>query len=113
MHELNRKGLQSEYSTNVWCLALVDERIALEVSAMKNEIPFLKFGRDICGDYESATAREWLVTNGIGGYLSLMVYRGYHPPLFLFVFAAAASPPSLHVFFLSAGLDAHDVWRWY
>jgi len=30
----------------------------------------MHFGRDICGDYESASAREWLVTNGIGGYAS-------------------------------------------
>lgn len=25
-------------------------------------------GRDICGDWGNATAREWLVTNGLGGY---------------------------------------------
>ena len=26
------------------------------------------FGRDICGDVESALRREWLVTNGTGSY---------------------------------------------
>jgi hypothetical protein len=34
------------------------------------DMPVIKFGRDICGDYESTTSREWLVTNGIGGYAS-------------------------------------------
>src|SRR5579872_3376849 len=32
--------------------------------------PFVSFGRDICGDLEDAERREWLVTNGIGGYAS-------------------------------------------
>jgi predicted glycogen debranching enzyme len=39
-------------------------------------------GRDICGDLGAAMAREWLVTNGIGGYASGTVpgapSRGYH-----------------------------------
>lgn len=33
-------------------------------------MPFLAFGRDICGDLAAATAREWLVTSGTGGYAS-------------------------------------------
>jgi predicted glycogen debranching enzyme len=41
-----------------------------------------KFGRDICGDLGSAETREWLVTNGIGGYASGTVAgvltRRYH-----------------------------------
>src|SRR5689334_7032356 len=49
---------------------------------MSNERPFLYFGRDICGDYEAAAAREWLVTNGIGGYasgtISGTLTRRYH-----------------------------------
>jgi predicted glycogen debranching enzyme len=47
-----------------------------------SETPTIKFGRDICGNYESATAREWLVTNGIGGYasgtVSGVLTRRYH-----------------------------------
>lgn len=39
-------------------------------------------GRDVCGDLGAAMAREWLVTNGIGGYASGTVAgapsRGYH-----------------------------------
>jgi len=53
---------------------------------------FLHFGRDICGDYESASAREWLVTNGIGGYasgtISGALTRRYHGLL-----VAALRPP--------------------
>lgn len=58
----------------------------------QDEIPATKFGRDICGDYESATAREWLVTNGIGGYasgtISGALTRRYHGLL-----VAARKPP--------------------
>ena len=28
----------------------------------------IDFGRDVCGDLHTAESREWLVTNGIGGY---------------------------------------------
>jgi predicted glycogen debranching enzyme len=42
----------------------------------------IAFGREICGDLEQAQQREWLVTNGIGGYASGtiagLVTRGYH-----------------------------------
>ncbi|NJO43459.1 MAG: glycogen debranching protein [Cyanobacteria bacterium CRU_2_1] len=53
----------------------------------------IAFGREICGNLETATSREWLVTNGIGGYASGTVaglltrrYHGLliaalHPPL--------------------------------
>src|SRR5579859_405214 len=53
----------------------------------------IEFGREICGSLEIAEQREWLVTNGIGGYASGTVsgnltrrYHGYliaalHPPL--------------------------------
>ncbi|HYY72890.1 MAG TPA: glycogen debranching enzyme N-terminal domain-containing protein, partial [Candidatus Bathyarchaeia archaeon] len=30
----------------------------------------IAFGREICGFLEVAEQREWLVTNGIGGYAS-------------------------------------------
>jgi predicted glycogen debranching enzyme len=51
------------------------------------------FGREICGDLRAAESREWLVTNGIGGYgfgtiagLQTRCYHGLlvaalHPPL--------------------------------
>ena len=40
------------------------------------------FGREVCGDIDSASKREWLVTNGIGGYAAGTVSgvrsRRYH-----------------------------------
>jgi len=50
------------------------------------------FGREICGTLDAAQAREWLVTNGIGGYASGTVAglltRHYHGLL-----VAALKPP--------------------
>ena len=52
----------------------------------------IEFGREICGDLSSAETREWLVTNGIGGYASGTVAglltRRYHGLLI-----AALEPP--------------------
>jgi len=52
----------------------------------------IQFGREICGDLDSAESREWLVTNGIGGYSSGTVAgsqtRRYHGLL-----VAALQPP--------------------
>jgi hypothetical protein len=42
----------------------------------------IHFGREICGDLAAAEKREWLVTNGIGGFASGTVAglqtRRYH-----------------------------------
>lgn len=50
------------------------------------------FGREICGNLQIAESREWLVTNGIGGYASGTVVglltRRYHGLL-----VAAFTPP--------------------
>jgi predicted glycogen debranching enzyme len=52
----------------------------------------IEFGRAICGDYAAASAREWLSTNGIGGYaagtISGALTRCYHGLL-----VAALDPP--------------------
>ena len=52
----------------------------------------IRFGREICGNLETAEAREWLVTNGIGGYaagtVSGLLTRRYHGLLL-----AALKPP--------------------
>ena len=52
----------------------------------------IQFGREICGGLDSAESREWLVTNGIGGYASGTVAgsqtRRYHG-----VLVAALQPP--------------------
>lgn len=53
----------------------------------------VRFGREILGDLEVAEQREWLVTNGIGGYgsgtIAGSITRGYHGLL-----VAAVSPPT-------------------
>ena len=52
----------------------------------------LAFGREICGTLQTASAREWLVTNGIGGYacgtVAGILTRRYHGLL-----VAALQPP--------------------
>ena len=52
----------------------------------------VRFGSEICGDPRLAAAREWLVTNGLGGYamgtVSGAPSRSYHGLLI-----AALSPP--------------------
>jgi predicted glycogen debranching enzyme len=50
------------------------------------KIAEIRFDREICGDLAAAEAREWLVTNGIGGYASGTIAgshtRRYHGLLF-------------------------------
>ena len=52
----------------------------------------INFEKDICGNFETASSREWLETNGIGGYASSSVSgantRRYHGLL-----VAATRPP--------------------
>ncbi|HEV2195383.1 MAG TPA: amylo-alpha-1,6-glucosidase [Candidatus Acidoferrum sp.] len=52
----------------------------------------IEFGREICGSLEIAEQREWLVTNGIGGYASGTVSsnltRRYHG-----ILVASLNPP--------------------
>ncbi len=52
----------------------------------------LIFGRPLCGDWGEASAREWLVTNGLGGYacgtIALANTRRYHGLLI-----ASLAPP--------------------
>jgi len=52
----------------------------------------LRLGRKICNDFEASSQREWLVTNGIGGYASGTIAgvltRSYHGLLI-----AALKPP--------------------
>ncbi len=56
-------------------------------------VPAIDFGRDICGDLAAAEAREWLVSNGLGGFacgtLAGTLTRRYHGLL-----VAALPPPA-------------------
>ncbi len=69
-------------------------RAATEASATEPGLPRpVRLGRGICGDLLGAARREWLVTNGIGGYamgsLAGLATRRYHGPL-----VAALVPPT-------------------
>ncbi len=63
----------------------------------------IDFGRETCGDIEAAEAREWLVTNGIGGFacgtVAGTLTRRYHGLLM------AALPPGGHRTLLVAKVD--------
>jgi predicted glycogen debranching enzyme len=63
----------------------------------------IQFGREVCGELSAAESREWLVTNGIGGYASGTVAgtltRRYHGLLI------AALQPPLGRTLLVAALD--------
>jgi predicted glycogen debranching enzyme len=52
----------------------------------------IDFGRDICGDLANSSRREWLVTNGIGGYASSTV-SGEHTRRYHGLLIAALNPP--------------------
>jgi predicted glycogen debranching enzyme len=66
-------------------------------------VPAIDFGRDICGDLAAAEAREWLVTNGIGGFacgtLAGTLTRRYHGLL------VAALPPASNRTLLVSKID--------
>src|SRR6266478_5759702 len=71
----------------------------------------IEFGREACGNLEATESREWLVTNGIGGYASGTIAGGltrrYHGLLI-----AALQPPVGRTD-LVAGLDGiTPVWTY-
>ena len=63
----------------------------------------VQFGREVCGNLEEAERREWLVTNGLGGYASQTIAgtttRRYHGLL-----VAALDPPGKRTMLVN-GLD--------
>jgi predicted glycogen debranching enzyme len=63
-----------------------------EIAGTMNSKATIRFGREIFGNLEEAESREWLVTNGIGGYASGTIAGGmsrrYHGLLM-----AALHPP--------------------
>jgi predicted glycogen debranching enzyme len=67
------------------------QRVSADAPAAERKTE-VGFGREICEDLEAAEQREWLVTNGIGGFASGTVSgnltRRYHGML-----VAALSPP--------------------
>jgi predicted glycogen debranching enzyme len=69
------------------------EAVAPQQPSFSIEVPSqVQFGREICGNLPAAESREWLVTNGIGGFASGTIATGmtrrYHGLLI-----AALQPP--------------------
>jgi len=65
---------------------------AAETRRVSSNGTIVKFGREVCGNLDAAETREWIVTNGIGGFASGTVAgcltRRYHGLLI-----AALQPP--------------------
>ncbi len=55
-------------------------------------IKMIEFSSDICTDFESASSREWLETNGIGGFASSTI-SGVHTRRYHGLLIAATAPP--------------------
>ena len=66
--------------------------------------PHVAFGREITGDLSAGLRREWLVTNGLGGYASSTVAgvstRSYHGLL-----VAALEPPVARTVLVADSVD--------
>ncbi|MBK9710320.1 MAG: glycogen debranching enzyme family protein [Kouleothrix sp.] len=66
--------------------------------------PLVAFGREVCGDLEAGLRREWLVTNGLGGYASGSLAgpntRRYHGLL-----VAALAPPVERTVLVGAAVE--------
>jgi len=41
----------------------------------------IRFGQDVCGNLEAALRREWLETNGLGGFASSTINGIKYPAL--------------------------------
>jgi predicted glycogen debranching enzyme len=85
-------------------LALIpgkSDDFGVKLPAQNSALPsVVDLGREICGDFPSAESREWLVTNGIGGYgfgtVAGHLTRCYHGLL-----VAALEPPLGRVLLLA------------
>lgn len=70
---------------------------------MNHSSPTIQFDRSFLADYETARRREWLLTNGLGGYASSTVLgvntRSYHGLL------VASHPPGLTRILLLAKVE--------
>ncbi|MFB6285833.1 MAG: amylo-alpha-1,6-glucosidase [Candidatus Bipolaricaulia bacterium] len=75
----------------------------------RSDMALIDLGRDIATDLDAGTRREWLVTNGIGGYacgtVTNLLTRSYHALL------VAALDPPLGRTLLWASLDATVVYE--
>src|SRR5262249_49696305 len=76
------------------CVPIQRRETAVDDSSPRSSRPpAVSFGREICGDLEQAEQREWLITNGIGGFASGaisgnltrrypgLLFSALHPPV--------------------------------
>jgi hypothetical protein len=52
----------------------------------------ITFGRQVCGSLDAASAREWLVTDGLGGF-SMGTIGGLRTRLYHGLLVVATEPP--------------------
>jgi predicted glycogen debranching enzyme len=61
-------------------MALVKDEIRKVAPAKTSEA--IRFGKEVCGDFQNAVGKEWIETNGLGGYASSTIIgtntRRYH-----------------------------------
>src|SRR6516225_10948281 len=73
-------------------MATTQKRPSLIEQVRESPEPLTTFGREVCNELTVAEQREWLVTNGIGGFASGTVSgnltRRYHG-----ILIAALNPP--------------------
>ena len=74
---------------------------------MAGELDVIAFGREVCRDFGQGVTKEWLETNGLGGYASSTVIgantRRYHGLL-----VAALAPPGRRTMLLSKLEGDHE-----
>ncbi|MDP3004677.1 amylo-alpha-1,6-glucosidase [Methylotenera sp.] len=76
---------------------------------MKAHLPDnVRFGREVCSDYQQSSSREWWLANGLGGYasgtISQSLTRRYHGLLI----APTQPPLGRHLVFAKADATLHD-----
>src|SRR5215472_9752831 len=78
-----------------------DLNVSRESNGASSALPAgVDFGREICGDLAAAESREWLVTNGIGGY-ALGTVAGHSTRAYHGLLVAAIAPPGRRVLLLA------------
>src|ERR1700685_2437414 len=68
------------------------KKVLAAATALIPEDARIKFGREVCGNLETADGREWLVTNGIGGVSSGNIFGHFPPALHRFFFLGIMAP---------------------
>src|SRR5438132_1660049 len=49
---------------------MAEPSIGMSTVPVDGDLVLVSFGREVCGDLQAGLRREWLVSNGLGGYAS-------------------------------------------